>query len=81
MQSGIFLAPTLTAAVLSYSWANDLLYTLTGSEPPRRTEDPGGTGAERGRRGSQRGEVRAARSMASVDLLLARAQEQVPGWV
>ena len=39
--SGVLLVLTLTAAVMSYPWANDLLYTLTGSEPPPRTQGPG----------------------------------------
>ena len=67
--SSVLVVLTLTAAVMSYPWANDLLYTLTGSEPPRR-------------RGSQRGAGprRSLRWRASI-ALLARAQEQVPGWV
>ncbi len=36
--SGVLVALTLTAAVMSYQWANDLLYTLTGSEPPPRAQ-------------------------------------------
>ena len=38
--SSVLVVLTLTAAVMSYPWANDLLYTLTGSEPPRRSEAP-----------------------------------------
>ena len=38
--STVLVVLTLTAAVMSYPWANDLLYTLTGSEPPRRAEGP-----------------------------------------
>src|SRR5258705_4011756 len=40
--SSMLVILTLTAAVMSYPWANDLLYTLTGSEPPRRTDGPAG---------------------------------------
>jgi len=36
--STVLVVLTLTAAVMSYPWANDLLYTLTGSEPPRRRQ-------------------------------------------
>jgi uncharacterized iron-regulated membrane protein len=32
--SSVLVILTLTAAVMSYPWANDLLYILTGSEPP-----------------------------------------------
>ena len=38
--STVLIILTLTAAVMSYNWANDLLYTLTGNEPPRRIEGP-----------------------------------------
>ncbi len=36
--SSVLVVLTLTAAVMSYPWANDLLYTLTGSEPPPRVQ-------------------------------------------
>jgi uncharacterized iron-regulated membrane protein/flavodoxin len=76
--SSVLVILTLTAAVMSYPWANDLLYTLTGSEPPRRLDGPAAQGP-RGR--GQRGEGRAVKPMARYDVLLARAQEQVPGWL
>jgi len=82
--STVLVVLTLTAAVMSYPWANDLLYTLTGSEPPRRAEGPAGPAspaAPGARTRGQRGEARAAAPAASFDILLARAQEQVPGWV
>jgi uncharacterized iron-regulated membrane protein len=34
--STVLIVLTLSAAGMSYPWANDLLYTLTGGEPPRR---------------------------------------------
>lgn len=37
--SGVLVVLTLTAMVMSYQWANDLLYTLTGSEPPPRASE------------------------------------------
>lgn len=38
---------TLTATVMSYQWANDLLYTLTGNEAPSsQSRPPGGTQKE-----------------------------------
>jgi uncharacterized iron-regulated membrane protein len=82
--SAVLVVLTLTAAVMSYPWANDLLYTLTGSEPPRRVENPAGPAspaAQGARARGQRGEARAAPPAASFDILLTRAQEQVPGWV
>ncbi|HEY1235042.1 MAG TPA: PepSY-associated TM helix domain-containing protein, partial [Candidatus Binatia bacterium] len=78
--SSVLVVLTLTAAVMSYPWANDLLYTLTGSQPPRRAESPGSAGAERFPGRAQRSEARGG-SPARFDILMARAQEQVPGWV
>ena len=78
--SSVLVVLTLTAAVMSYSWANDLLYKLTGSELPRRTEGSSAA-AERPRDRGQRNEARAVRSPASFDILMTRAQKQVPGWV
>ncbi len=79
--SAVLVVLTLTAAVMSYPWANDLLYTITGSEPPpRRTEGPASEPVQ-GARARARGEARTAVQTASFDVLLARAQEQVPGWV
>jgi uncharacterized iron-regulated membrane protein/flavodoxin len=79
--SSVLVVLTLTAAVMSYPWANDLLYMLTASEPPRRAEGPGSAAAERPRARSQRNGARTVGSPVSFDVLMARAQEQVPGWV
>ena len=78
--SSVLVALTLTAAVMSYPWANDLLYTLTGSEPPPRAQGPVGP-PQRARRGSGNAEQkRIAKPMATLDALLATAEKQVPGW-
>jgi uncharacterized iron-regulated membrane protein/flavodoxin len=76
--SSVLVVLTLTAAVMSYPWANDLLYTLTGSEPPPRTQAPAGP-AQRAGRGSG-GEKTPAKPMASFEALLATGEKQVPGW-
>ena len=77
--SGVLVVLTLTAAVMSYPWANDLLYTLTGSEPPPRTQGPGpGPQAQQRRNG---GEARERKPLASFDGFLTRAEQQAPGWV
>jgi len=78
--SSVLVVLTLTAAVMSYPWANDLLYTLTGSEPPPRAQGPAGP-SQRARRGSGNPqEQRIAKPMANLDALLATAERQVPGW-
>jgi uncharacterized iron-regulated membrane protein/flavodoxin len=76
--SGVLVVLTLTAAVMSYQWANDLLYTLTGSEPPPRTQGPGPMAQAR-----QRGDAEAheRKPLASFDAFLTRAEQQAPGWI
>jgi uncharacterized iron-regulated membrane protein len=70
---GIWCAPvliviTLTGAVMSYQWASDLLYRLTGNVPPPPASGPAA---------SAKGESRQANLAAG----LARAEQQGPGWV
>jgi uncharacterized iron-regulated membrane protein len=79
--SAVLVILTLTAAVMSYPWANDLLYTLTGSEPPPRAQasGPAAQNQRRARRANE--EPRAPKPVASFDALLARAEQQVPSWV
>ncbi len=74
--SSVLVVLTLTAAVMSYPWANDLLYTLTSSEPPPRSQSPGPMVQAQQRRGD--GEPRERKPLASLDAFLARAEQQVP---
>ena len=76
--SGVLVVLTLTAAVMSYPWANDLLYTLTGSEPPPRAQGPAAPQAQQRRGGA---EERERKPLASFDAFFARAEQQAPGWV
>ncbi|HUC98853.1 MAG TPA: PepSY domain-containing protein [Candidatus Polarisedimenticolaceae bacterium] len=76
--SSVLVVLTLTAAVMSYPRANDLLYTLTGSEPPPRAQGPAPGGQAQQRRGE--GEARERKSMASFDAFFARAQQQAHAW-
>jgi uncharacterized iron-regulated membrane protein/flavodoxin len=75
--SAVLVILTLTAAVMSYGWANDLLYTLTGSQPPPRAQGPGQM-AEAPQHGGDR---ERRDSPARFESSFARAQEQAPGWV
>ncbi len=58
----------LSGVVMSYPWANNLLYQLTGNEPPVQ-------GGERAR-----SENRAKSNLAGLNLLWMRTEQQVPGW-
>src|SRR5687768_17259211 len=73
--TGLWCAPvlvvlTLTGVVMSYQWANDLLYHLTGNEPPAPARAPG----PRAGRPSNSGHI-------DLDALYTRAAGQSPSWV
>ena len=61
---------TLTGVVMSYPWANDMLYRLTGNIPAPQ----GGRGATEG------GAGRAGPDLAGLNALWTGAEQQVPGW-
>lgn len=65
-----------SGVVMSYSWANNLVYKLTWSPVPAAA-GPGGSGGGRGGRGG--GEVTPAQ-VAGMDAAFSRARQQVPGW-
>jgi uncharacterized iron-regulated membrane protein len=91
---GFWCAPVLvvltaTAMVISYTWASNLVYTLTGSPRPAAAASRGGgagggeaSAAPRGgREGGRAGEAgTAAPAQASLQALVARAQHQLPTW-
>jgi uncharacterized iron-regulated membrane protein len=84
---GFWCAPfiiviTLTASVMSYQWANDLLYRLTGNPPPPVAgAGGGGAAAARGNRAESRERSAGAAPSIDLDALAMRAAGQVPGWV
>jgi uncharacterized iron-regulated membrane protein len=84
---GIWCAPvllilTLTGAIMSYQWANDLLYTLTGNEPPPPPPAPAaGSPVTQGQRRPRVAAAETGRPPAGLDTLWARAERQVQGWV
>ncbi|WP_395748061.1 PepSY-associated TM helix domain-containing protein [Prosthecobacter sp.] len=72
----------LTGLIMSYGWANNLLFTLTGTQPPPPRERPaGGPGSPSG--GGKRegnGSPAPAPSLSGLSPLLAQARQQIPGW-
>jgi len=84
---GIWCAPvllilTLTGAIMSYQWANDLLYTLTGNEPPPPPPAPAaGSPVTQGQRRPRAAAAETGRPPAGLDTLWGRAERQVQGWV
>jgi uncharacterized iron-regulated membrane protein len=67
----------LSGTVISYPWASDLVYTLTGSEPPRQGGNRGGGGNRGEGRTSDPG---ATVEMKGVDAALVRAESVVSDW-
>jgi uncharacterized iron-regulated membrane protein len=74
--ASVLVALTLTGVVMSYQWANDLLYTVTGNTPPPPPGGPGRADATARRDG----ERRRGGPSASLETLAARAEAQLPGW-
>jgi uncharacterized iron-regulated membrane protein len=66
-------AIVLSGVVMSYPWANNLLYRIMGNEPSAQGN---GQRAEGGQRGGERGKP----GIDGLNLLWARAEQQVPGW-
>lgn len=97
---GFWAAPfliliTVTGIIMSYRWANDLLYRMTGNEPPvvQTAEKPKEKSAEKSAEISERGGRDKDKNddslnakdpespSASLDILLANAAPQIPGWI
>ncbi len=62
----------LSGVVMSYPWANNLLYRLTGNEPPVQ-----GNGQRSETQATKKGE---RPTLSGLDALWLRAEQQVPGW-
>ncbi len=84
---GLWSAPALffivlTGVIISYPWASDLLYRVTGNEPPPRSaQGRGGPGGpQREGRGRQGGGEAKPLLTAGLDNLWSRAEQQVSGW-
>jgi uncharacterized iron-regulated membrane protein len=69
--AALLVISTTTGLVMSFRWANDLVYRLAGSAPPAPRAGEG--------RAEARGEESSSRP--DLDALWTRATSQVPGWV
>jgi uncharacterized iron-regulated membrane protein len=63
----------LSATVISYPWASNLVYRAVGEQPPA-PQRPAGPQGERGSRAPE------TPALAGLDLHLARAEQHVPDW-
>jgi uncharacterized iron-regulated membrane protein len=70
----------LTGVVMSYGWANNLLYRMTGNPPPPPQNQA--AAQIRPEQGSHQSKHRAAEAprFDNLENLFARAAQQVPGW-
>ncbi len=68
----VLIVLTLTALPISYRWAGNLIFTLTGTPPPPPTSAPAPTAAIPA-------PVAKAQPL-SADSLIARAQKELPAW-
>ena len=72
----VLIVLTASGAVLSYPWASNLVYRLTGSPLPQGAGGAGGTGRAVGVDAN----LQPARVPDNLDQLWARAEQQVPRW-
>lgn len=71
----------LSGVVMSYPWANNLVYTMNGVQPPAQGKNKGKAGAPKGGEGKG-GAAPAAQkaSFTNLDALVAQAQKNQPEW-
>jgi uncharacterized iron-regulated membrane protein len=70
---------TVTATVISYQWAGNLLFTLTGNQvPPQQQGPPGGGGGPQGGPGG--GQDQPYVLPENLNALWAKGEAQAPGW-
>lgn len=70
----VLVVLTATGMVMSYQWANNLLYTLTGSQPPAPQSPPGSAGP------ANPGDASRMEIPGNLNPLWARAQQQSSQW-
>jgi uncharacterized iron-regulated membrane protein len=74
----------LSSVVISYTWASNLVYRLAGEEPPTRSNPPpnatAGSATQQPVEGRGGGDKVAEPSLGGLNLLWARAEQQVEGW-
>lgn len=68
----------LSGVVISYPWASNLVYTISGSPAPVR--NGGGGGGGRGGNANAQAAPAAPGDYTQLDALLARVQQEEPGW-
>jgi uncharacterized iron-regulated membrane protein len=73
----------LSAVVMSYQWANNLVYRIAGENPPAQRgpgQAPGNAGPQGGGLGRRGSAPQEAQPVDNIEGLWARASQQVAGW-
>lgn len=70
----------LSSVVMSYPWANNLLYTMTGTTPPPPTAQGGRGAPERERRGAGRAQGETLANALPINQLVDITGSHLPGW-
>lgn len=73
---------SLTGVIMAYPWANDLLYRITGNEPPPRQTEGAGRGpvAAPDKAFGEKHRSHNSNAAIRVEALIAAANQSVPGW-
>jgi len=75
------LVVVVSGVVMSYAWANNLLYRATGNEPPPpQSRSASGARADRTTAPGGGDSGTDSVNLAALDVLFQKAEQQVPGW-
>lgn len=77
--SPVLILLTLTAVIMSYQWANNLLYRLSGNPPPPPQTERFGSNHRREKPHHSDADDDELEPM-NIDALVAKAQQQMPDW-
>lgn len=80
----LLLVTTLTGLIMSYGWANQLFFRMTGSEPPqmeqRKEEAPKPSERQEGKEKEHHRDSKPAWTSEDLDRILLEAKSRVPDW-
>ncbi len=81
----LLISITITGTIMAFQWAENFLYTITGSEQPKRTSDnkPRATNLENIKNSSNAAESKEQQSVdviSNLDKFYNQAEKQVPNW-
>jgi len=78
--SPVLIILTLTGVVMSYQWANNLVYRLTGNQPPPPQTERFGGNQNPGQKRPHPDPKDSEQKIVTIDAFVAKAQQQLPDW-